>query len=211
MRSPVPRHRPTLRESRERDPLTAISPPHHQGKQPERLPAPHTHHNTTQTQTRRLPRHQAPTDDRPAHTRPSKGRHRRQAGAREDAQQRVQDLRRARPLAPPARSETGSNRSRSSTPRQQEHQPTTHTPRMQFPHTPYRTPALCGKHITHTAEKPPSAPPPILPLGFVHENEFWLRLCGAVTVREGISPRLTVPEDKNEPRVSPPPRLQTSC
>lgn len=40
---------------------------------------------------------------------------------------------------------------------------------------------------------------------------FWLRFCGAATLSERISSRLTNPDGENEPRVSLLPRLQTSC
>lgn len=36
--------------------------------------------------------------------------------------------------------------------------------------------------------------------GFVHGQRFWLRFCGAATLSERISPRLTHPDGENEPR-----------
>ncbi len=128
-RTRTPAARPVPYESHTRHPITALSTPHHQGKQPERHPAPHTHHTAPRLRTPPAPgTTRTPTDTtRPAGSgRPGKASTNGQEGTRKDAATAQALARQARALSPTTR--PGAESSRSCTPRQQEHQPTPHVP-----------------------------------------------------------------------------------
>lgn len=125
---------------------TAGTPPHssqptrHQGERPERLPRP-PRLTTTPPRTEPPPALRARSPQ-------TTGRHRRQGGTPKRAQRRIQAL-----------AGHGLRPTRAIKDKQQQEQHATPagtpsdnpTPRMRLPHTTYRTPALCGRHITHTA------------------------------------------------------------